>query len=157
MAHASRTTPCAKLTDTTREMLAAAVRQLDPHDPTSPAAKQAAELRAQHERLARQMENQYGELTDKVTELATALRVEEARRTLTKVTPIKGGEFEGQVHDLKRGIASGLGDEYDETGALVGPPLPLQEGRWRAHHDRRRPPRRRDHRLASYELERLPG
>jgi hypothetical protein len=104
----------------TSELLAKAAKQFDPTDPTSPMAKHAAELSAQHEKLTRQVEKQHAELADKVDELTTALKVQEARTTLAKVTPIKGGSYEDQVHTMMHSVAAGLGDEYAETGATVG-------------------------------------
>jgi hypothetical protein len=106
--------------DSSGELLAKAAKQFDPSDPSSPMAKHAAELNAQHERLTKQMEKQHTDLAQKVDELTTALKVQEARTTLAKVTPIKGGSFEGQVHALMHSVAAGLGDEYAETGATVG-------------------------------------
>ena len=66
------------------------------------------------------MEKQHAELAQKVDELTTAARVQDAKTTLAKVTPIKGGSYEDQVHALMYGVAAGLGDEYAETGATVG-------------------------------------
>ena len=39
---------------------------------------------------------------------------------MAKVTPIKGGSYEDQIHSLMHGVAAGLGDEYAETGTTVG-------------------------------------
>ena len=110
----------AKVADGTRELLAKAVKQFDPQDPTSPTAKHAAELRTQHERLTQQLTAQYAELADKVTELPTAIKVQEAQATLARVTPLKGDTFAEQIHTVMRAVASGLGDEYDDTGAIAG-------------------------------------
>lgn len=52
--------------------------------------------------------------------MSTAFKVQEARTTLAKVTPIKGDSYANRIHTLLFGIAKGLGDEYDDTSALVG-------------------------------------
>lgn len=95
-------------------------RQFDPADPTSPMAKHTATLRQQQETLSGQIEKNHAELTAKVTELATAVKVNEARASLAKVTPIKGSSFEDTIHGLMHGVAAGLGDEYVDTTNTVG-------------------------------------
>jgi hypothetical protein len=110
----------AKVSQSASELLARAARQLDPQDPTSPTAKHAAELRLQHERLTQQLSSQHAELAQKVTELTTALRVQEARKTLAMGTPLKGGSFADHLHTVLRAVAAGLGDEYDDTSTTVG-------------------------------------
>ena len=104
----------------TSELLEKATKQLDPADPTSPLARHTAALTEQHQALVRHVEKHHGELTTKVDELVTTLRVKEARTTLANITPIKGGSFEGTVHALMQGIAAGLGDEYVDTTSTVG-------------------------------------
>jgi len=56
----------------------------------------------------------------KVDELTVALKIQEARATLTKVTPIKGDTFENQVNVVLAEIAAGLGDEYTDTRNSTG-------------------------------------
>jgi hypothetical protein len=51
---------------------------------------------------------------------STALKIQEAKVTLARVTPIKGESLEGQIHTLMLSIASGLGDEYVDTTGTVG-------------------------------------
>ena len=104
----------------TSELLAKATKQLDPSDPTSPMAKHAATLAEQQERFAQQIEKGQTELSTKVEALSTALRVQDAKTSLAKVTPIKGGSFEGQIHALMNDIAAGLGDEYEDTTTKTG-------------------------------------
>ncbi len=104
----------------TNELLEKAARQFDPADPTSPIAKHAAALAAQQEKVAHQIEKSHDALTAKVDGLTTAVKVREAKASIAKVTPIKGGSFEEQVHELMRGIAAGLGDEYEVTGGKSG-------------------------------------
>ena len=124
----------------TSDLLAKAAKQFDPSDPTSPMAKHAAALAEQQERFAHQIEKGQTELTAKVEALSTALKVQEAKTSLAKVTPIKGGSFEGQLHVLMNGIAAGLGDEYDGHDHDDWPRAPQQEGRRPAHRGTVRPP-----------------
>ena len=102
------------------ELLEKATKQLDPSDPTSPMAKHAVTLSQQQERFAQQIEKGQNELAAKVEELGTALKVQEARASLAKVTPIKGGSFEGRLHTLMADIAAGLGDEQSDTTTTTG-------------------------------------
>ena len=104
----------------TSELLAKATKQLDPSDPTSPMAKHAAALAEQQERFTKQIEKGQNELSAKVDALSTALKVQDARSTLAKVTPIKGGSFEDQIHALMNDIAAGLGDAYEDTTTKTG-------------------------------------
>jgi hypothetical protein len=110
----------AKVQTSTEVLLDKVARQFDPADPTSPMAKQAAALRLQQETMVTQMEKNHSEVIGKVEELATTIKVNEARASLAKVTPIKGGAFEDTIHGLMRGIAAGLGDEYLDTTSTVG-------------------------------------
>jgi hypothetical protein len=109
-----------KVQASTGVLLDKVARQFDPADPTSPMAKHTAALKLQQETLAAQVERNHTELTAKVEELTTTLKVNEARASLAKVTPIKGGSFEDTIHDLMRGVAAGLGDEYVDTTNTVG-------------------------------------
>lgn len=104
----------------TSELLAKATKQLDPSDPTSPMAKHAATLAEQQERFAKQIEKGQMELCARVDALSTALKVQDAKSSLAKVTPIKGGSFEDQIHALMNDIAAGLGDEYEDTTTKTG-------------------------------------
>lgn len=109
-----------KVTRQTEELLEKAAKQFDPSDPSSPMAKHSAELTAQQEKLTSLLEKNHTELAGKVEELTTTLKVHEAKTALAKVTPIKGGSFEDQVHSIMLGIAAGLGDEYADTTTVVG-------------------------------------
>ena len=83
-------------------------------------AKHTAELEARQQQLTEQIDENHTEIVQKVDELTTALKVQEARTKLAKVTPIKGDSYENQVHTVMLGIAAGLGDEYTDTGTIVG-------------------------------------
>lgn len=109
-----------KVSASTHELLTKAAKQFDPTDPTSPMSKHTAELAARQELLTQQLNTNHAQLTDKVDELTTALKIQEAKVTLAKVTPIKGGSFEGQIHTLLRDVAGGLGDEYVDTTGTIG-------------------------------------
>lgn len=104
----------------TTELLEKATKQLDPSDPTSPMAKHAATLAEQQERFSKQIEKGQTELSAKVEELSTALKVQGAKSSIAKVTPIKGSSFEDQIHALMSDIAAGLGDEYEDTTTTTG-------------------------------------
>lgn len=104
----------------TTELLAKAAKQFDPSDPTSPMAKHTASLAVSQKEFTERIEKNHLALAAKVDELTTALKVQQATTTLAKVTPIKGGSFEAQVHGLMNGIAAGLGDEYQDTTNKVG-------------------------------------
>lgn len=110
----------AKVQASTGVLLDKVARQFDPADPTSPMAKHTADLKVQQQTLTAQIEKNHSELATKIEELTTTLKVHEARTTLAKVTPIKGGSFEDQIHDLMRSVAGGLGDEYVDTTNTVG-------------------------------------
>jgi len=110
----------AKVSAGTAELLTRAAKQFDPSDPTSPMAKHAAELAAHQERLTRQLVEQHTELTGKIEEMSTALRVREATTALARVTPIKGDSYASSVHAVLGGIAAGLGDDYTDTSTSVG-------------------------------------
>ena len=101
-----------------------ATRALNPDDPTSPLAKHHAQLERQQAELAARLGKQHDELTHAVTELATAVKVQqaasEARAKLAKVTPLKGGAYEENIREVMSGVAAGLGDEYVETRHLAG-------------------------------------
>ncbi|MDV7173442.1 Fis family transcriptional regulator [Gordonia amicalis] len=104
----------------TSELLTKAAKQFDPSDPSSPMAKHTADLTKRQEALTEQMGKQHAELTERLDVVVTALKVAEAKASVTKVSPIKGGTYESEIHAVVHAIASGLGDEYTETGTIVG-------------------------------------
>ncbi|WP_280317993.1 Fis family transcriptional regulator [Nocardia wallacei] len=109
-----------RVTAGTSELLAKVARQFDPADPTSPMAKHAAELGARQEQLAQQLDRQHAALSHKLEEVSTALKIKEAKAALAQVTPLKGDPYEKRMSAVLVDIASGLGDEYLETGRTVG-------------------------------------
>lgn len=110
----------ARVATSTETLVAKVARQFDPADPTSPMAKHAASLAQRQEQLTQRLNEQHQELTTKVDELATVIKVQGARATLVKVTPIKGGDYEVGINAIMQDVAAGLGDAYDDTGAVVG-------------------------------------
>lgn len=108
----------------TDKLLTKVSRQFDPADPTSPFAKQASALAAQQQALTDSIDKNHLALVDKVQELAMAVEVQkaaaEATATLAKVTPLKGGSFEAEVGSVLAQLATGLGDEYADTGGVTG-------------------------------------
>ncbi|MEU4803059.1 Fis family transcriptional regulator [Actinosynnema sp. NPDC023587] len=110
----------AKVSAGTAELLTKAAKQFDPSDPTSPMAKHAAGLTAHQEQLTQQLAKQHAELTGKIEEMSTALRVQEAKTALARVTPIKGESYAGSVNAVLMSIAAGLGDDYTDTSTTTG-------------------------------------
>lgn len=110
----------AKAKSTFSDFQTKAVKQFDPTDPTSPMAKVTAELSAQQKELTERIDKNHSALSDKVAELATALKVQESREAVTNRTPKKGIVFEDAVTDVLGGVAAGLADEYRDTRNTVG-------------------------------------
>lgn len=110
----------AQVREGTAQLLDRAAKQLDPAEPTSPMARHTAALERQQKQLTERIEKDNAALAEKVDALTSAIKVQEARTTLAKVTPIKGISFEAQVHRVMSGIASGLGDEYEDTTSTTG-------------------------------------
>jgi hypothetical protein len=110
----------AKSTASITEVVTKVVKQFDPTDPTSPMAKHTATLEARQLQLTELLGKNHQSLSQKIDEISTAVKVQEARTSLSKVTPIKGDTFEMQVNEVLSAIATGLGDEYTDTRAVVG-------------------------------------
>lgn len=104
----------------TTELLTKAAKQFDPSDPSSPMAKHAAELTTRQEKLTERIDKQHNELSEKIDALSTAIKVETAKTELAKVTPIKGESYAAGIHEVLTSIATALGAEYTDTGAIVG-------------------------------------
>lgn len=71
------------------ELLERTGRQFDPADPTSPIARHAAAIADQQQKVASQLEKGYAELAAKVEEVATAIKVREARAAVLELSPAK--------------------------------------------------------------------
>lgn len=110
----------AKAKSTFSELHAKAVKQLDPSDPTSPMAKVAVELTARQQQLTERIDKNHSALTERMNDLATALKVQEARKAITRRTPKKGEAFEDVTIAALLEIAAGLTDDYRDTRNKVG-------------------------------------
>jgi hypothetical protein len=113
-----------KVAKQTAELLSKAARQFDPTEPASPMAKHAAELTKQQEALAGTLARNHEALVTRVEALVTAVSAQAAAQHATariaSVTPLKGTTYADGVHALMSEIASGLGDEYADTGTMAG-------------------------------------
>lgn len=118
----------AKVKAGTSDLLTKAAKQFDPSDPTSPMAKHAAELQAQQQKLTSLIADNHKDMAKKVDDLMTAVKVQDARANLTKVTPIKGDAYENQVNAVLSAIAVGLGDEFLDTRKVAGAVPRSQKG-----------------------------
>lgn len=110
----------AKSSASITEVLAKAVKQFDPTDPTSPMAKHTAGLEARQLQLTELIGKNHATIAQKVDELGVALKVQAAQDKVSKVTPIKGDTYENQVNIVLAEVAAGLGDEYTDTRSTVG-------------------------------------
>lgn len=106
--------------DQTSDLVAKVARQFDPADPASPMAQQMrslTETQAGHAATALQQQRLLAERLDALTmQLVAANATDLALAT----TAAKGATYEDQVHSLMAEIAAGLGDEYVQTGSVVG-------------------------------------
>ena len=108
----------------TAELFEKATKALDPADPTSPLARHQHELAKQQADLTSRLDEQHATLTKGVEEIKTTLASQKAAAEvaaqLASVTPLKGGTFESRVHAVMHALATGLSDDYAETGTVVG-------------------------------------
>ncbi|MGX9672050.1 Fis family transcriptional regulator [Mycobacterium sp. HM-7] len=97
-----------------------AVKQFDPSDPTSPIAKHTAALDVQQQKLTTLIADNHTDLTNKVEQVVVALKLQEAKKSVTSRTPGKGVAYEDAMGTLLFEIAAGLGDEYTDTRNTAG-------------------------------------
>lgn len=84
-------------------------------------AKHAASLAQQQEQLTQRLNEQHQELTTKVDELASVIKVQEARATLVKVTPNQGRRLRERHQRDHAGRRRGAGRRIRRHGgAAVG-------------------------------------
>jgi hypothetical protein len=102
------------------DLMANAAKQFDPADPTSPMARHMGTLTARQEQLTAQLGKQHAELANRIEQLSTMVRVQEATAALTQMTPLKGDSYADAVNRALTGIAVGLGGEYTNTSATTG-------------------------------------
>lgn len=108
------------VTQGTSALIEKTARQFDPADPTSPVAKHNATIAADQKRLVELLGKQHTELTSKIEDLLTAVKVQEAKATLATVTTLKGSSFESEINALMRAVATGAGDDYADTSLTTG-------------------------------------
>ncbi|PPJ29403.1 Fis family transcriptional regulator [Nocardia nova] len=104
----------------TQELIATATKQFDLNDPTSPIAKHTAALDARQHQMSDMLMANHADLAKRFEEMTAALKVREAKAALVSMTPRKGESFAAGIHRFMEPIAAGLGDEYYDTGAMVG-------------------------------------
>ncbi|MGW4632717.1 Fis family transcriptional regulator [Nocardia sp. NPDC004415] len=104
----------------TQELIATATKQFDLNDPTSPIAKHTAALDMRQLAMSDLLMANHADLTKRLEEVTAALKVRDARAAVIQLTPRKGDTFADGVHGFLAPIAAGLGDEYYDTGAIVG-------------------------------------
>lgn len=104
----------------TAGLLDKVARQFNPADPASPMAVQMRTLTQTQEKQATALIEEQRLLAAKVDELATAIKVKQAHDQVVSTTALKGGTYEENAHAALAGLAAGLGDEYHETGTIVG-------------------------------------
>lgn len=102
------------------ELTTHAAKQFDPSDPTSPISKHTAELTTRQRELTELIEENHNVLSQRVDDLTVALKIREARSSISQVTPMKGDTFENVLNIILSDIAAGLGDEYVDTRATTG-------------------------------------
>ncbi|AKS34791.1 hypothetical protein [Mycolicibacterium goodii] len=110
----------AKAKATFVELHTKAVKQFDPSDPTSPIAKHTAALEVQQQTLTKLIAENHTDLVKKVDDVVVALKLQEAKRSVTTRSPEKGFEYEDAMGILLQDIAAGLGDEYTDTRNTTG-------------------------------------
>lgn len=114
----------ARSTKQITEVVAGATKKLDPADPTSPLARQQAELRRQSKDLADAVTASHKELAQDVRELAALVREQQAaaktKAALASITPLKGADYEQDICAALEQLAAAMGAEFTPTGASVG-------------------------------------
>jgi hypothetical protein len=104
----------------TSALIQKVTKQFDPADPASPMAQQMRALSATQARYAAEAAEQQKGVTDKLDALSVGLLASRSAKLALARTAAKGVTYEEQTHALLAAIAAGLGDEYVETGNVVG-------------------------------------
>ena len=106
------------------ELIDKVAQQFDPAQPTSVLAQQNRMLAEQHHALSEALIKEQAELSSKIEELTTAVKVAHAARSAAaataQLTPLKGDTYAEQVHRVLASIAAGLGDDYADTSGVSG-------------------------------------
>lgn len=95
-------------------------KEFDPADPCSPMAQQMRALKDTQAVYAAAAADQQRVVVEKLDGLTAGLQTSQAVDRALARTAAKGATYEEQVHALLAEIAGGLGDEYAETGTVVG-------------------------------------
>lgn len=104
----------------TSALIEKVTRQFNPADPASPMAlhmRAIAETQAQNAAEGAAQQRGIGEKLEALTAGLTAVKATELALARTAA---KGATYEEQLHGFLAEIAAGLGDEYVETGNVVG-------------------------------------
>lgn len=104
----------------TTSLIDRVTKQFDPADPASPMAQQMRALTETQARYAAEAVQQQKGVTDKLDALSTELLASRSAKLALARAAAKGATYEAQTHALLAEIAAGLGDEYAETGNVVG-------------------------------------
>lgn len=104
----------------TSALIEKVTKQFDPADPASPMAQQMRALSETQARYAAEAAEQQKGVTDKLDALSVGLLASRSAKLALARTAAKGVTYEEQTHALLAAIAAGLGDEYVETGNVVG-------------------------------------
>lgn len=104
----------------TSTLLEKVSKEFDPVDPASPMAQQMRALKDTQAVYAAAATDQHRVVAEKLDGLAAGLQTSQAVDRALARTAVKGATYEEQVHALLAEIAGGLGDEYAETGNVVG-------------------------------------
>lgn len=95
-------------------------KQFDPADPASPMAQQMRALAQTQATYAAEATQQQKNVTDKLDALGAELLAWRSTKPALARTAAKGLTYEEQTHVLLYEIGAGLGDDYSETGNVVG-------------------------------------
>lgn len=109
-----------KMTADTEKLLDRVSRQFNPADPASPMAVQMRTLTDAQKEQSAALKQQQDALAAKLDGVITALQVKQAHEAVVSRTALKGASYEENVHPVLHDIAAGLGDQYTETGTVVG-------------------------------------
>lgn len=104
----------------TSTLIEKVAKQFDPVEPTSPMAQQMRMLKESQATYAEEAASQQQVVSDKLEALTAGLVAAKSTRLALARTAAKGVTYEEQTHVLLAEIAAGLGDEYGETGNVVG-------------------------------------
>lgn len=109
-----------RTTTQTTTLIEKVAKQFDPADPASPMAQQMRLLTEQQHEQSDLLVAESKQLSTKVDDLVKAIAVKQATAVALAGTARKGVTYEEQINAVMTEIAAGLGDEYLETGNVIG-------------------------------------